>query len=209
MVAVKRSGYPAQMKKFFQRLAVGVALASLALAFGGARADAQTTLPTPPPSAWQLLVYSLRLLPISEAPASPAYDRALAYRTELAEACAAATDHRTERYICIKVARWESFFREDVGRCAVIGKANDRSAWQIVPRNASEEQRLCKSLVEDARFHVERVRESRGACRHLPKQEQLALYARGDCASEEGRKLSRFRFPTDNEIRKLETETTR
>jgi hypothetical protein len=109
----------------------------------------------------------------------------------------------------VKLARFESNYREDVGRCAVIGKARDKSAWQIVPRSAAEDKRLCQSLEEDARFHVERVRESRSACRHLPKEEQLALYARGNCTSEEGKRLSRTRFPTDAEVKRLETERPR
>lgn len=174
-----------------------IVLAAFIFIFGSAAA---------PPDAWHLFVYSIRLLPIEAALASPEYDSALAYRLELVNACVEATEDRSERYICIKVARFESNFREDVGRCKIIGKAKDRSAWQIVPRNKDESERLCVSLVEDARLHLERVRESRAACRHLPKQEQLALYARGDCESEEGRKLSRHRFPADSEIRRLETE---
>lgn len=159
-----------------------------------------------PPSVWTLLVYSIRLLAVDGEPGSTRYDRALAYRLELVTACAEATDNRTERYICAKVPRFESSYREDIGRCEVIGKAGDKTAWQIVPRSTAENARLCQSRVEDARFHLERVRESRAACRHLPKEEQLAMYARGDCASEEGRKLSRHRFPTDAEIRRLEAE---
>ena len=161
-----------------------------------------------PPDAWMLLVYSLRLLPITT-PTNDnmaAYDAQLAYRIALVDACVAATEDRTERYICVKIARFESNYREDVGRCRVIGKANDKSAWQIVPRSEAEDKRLCQSLEEDARFHIERVRESRSACRHLPKQEQLALYARGDCGSEEGKRLSRTRFPTDAEVKRLEME---
>ena len=163
------------------------------------------------PDAWMLLIYSLRLLPIA-APTDAtmaAYDAQLAYRVGLVDACVAATEDRTERYICVKVPRFESNYREDVGRCKVIGKANDKSAWQIVPRSAAEDKRLCQSLEEDARFHIERVRESRAACRHLPKEEQLALYARGNCTSEEGKRLSRTRFPTDAEVKRLETDNER
>ena len=162
--------------------------------------------PPPPPNAWTLLVYSIRLLPIDGTPATDTYDRALDYRLELMKACVEATEDRTERYICAKVPRFESNYREDVGRCRIVGKAGDRTAWQIVPRNSAESERLCNGLVDDARFHLERVRESRTACRHLPKTEQLAMYARGDCASEEGRKLSHHRFPTDAEVHRLETE---
>lgn len=163
-----------------------------------------------PPGAWTLLVYSLRLLPIVQPTDDTAtmarYDAEMAYRVALVEACVAATEDRTERYICVKVPRFESNYREDVGRCAIIGKAHDKSAWQIVPRSGTEDKRLCRSLEEDARFHIERVRESRSACRHLPKEEQLALYARGNCSSEEGKRLSRHRFPTDAEVRRLESE---
>ena len=173
-------------------------LVSLILSIGGAAAA--------PPTDWLLLVYSIRLLPIDGEPGSPRYDRALSYRLELVNACAGATEDRTERYICVKVARFESDYREDAGRCEVRGKAGDRTAWQIVPRSPGEAGRLCQSLAEDARMHLERVRESRAACRHLPKAEQLALYARGNCTSEEGKKLSRHRFPTDAEVRRLETE---
>ena len=173
-------------------------VAGIPLAAGGTEA----------PDASRLLTYSLRLLPIAPPTSddTAAYDAELAYRRLLVEACVAATEDRTERYICTKLPRFESNYREDVGRCKVIGRANDKSAWQIVPRSEAEDKRLCQSLEEDAKFHIERVRESRNACRHLPKEEQLALYARGNCSSEEGKRLSRVRFPTDAEVKRLETE---
>ena len=167
------------------------------------------------PNAWLLLVFSIRLLAIDGSftaadlrspDRQAAYDRALAYRLELVNACVEATEDRSERYLCVQIARFESVFREDVGRCQIIGKAGDRSAWQIVPRSPAESERLCVSLVDDARFAMERVRESRAACRHLPKQEQLAAYARGSCESAEGRKLSRHRFPSDTLVKQIETE---
>lgn len=163
------------------------------------------------PSVWILLVFTLRLMPIPVGEPSPTTgiakgDAELRYRLELVKACVEATEDRTERYICAKVARFESFYREDVGRCDVKGAAGELTAWQIIPRNKAERARLCVSLLEDARFHLERVRESRNACRHLPKQEQLVLYARGTCDSDEGKKLSRHRFPTDAEVKRLETE---
>lgn len=140
----------------------------------------------------RLLLFTLRLLP---APT----DVELAYRVELAEACTAATTNKTERYLCAKIPRFESLYRIDVGRCEVKGAAGELSAWQILPRNVVEKERLCKTLEEDARFAIERIRESRAACRHLPTEEQLALYARGRCDSEEGRKLSRTRWPYERE----------
>ena len=164
------------------------------------------------PDAWVLLVFTLRLLPIPlysllpPAVAEARYDADLAYRAELVQACVAATEDRSERYLCAKIPRFESSYRIDVGRCEVKGAAGELTAWQIIPRNAAERARLCHSLEEDAAVALERIRESRAACRHLPKEEQLALYARGDCGSVEGRKLSRHRFPSDAEVRRAETE---
>ena len=159
-----------------------------------------------PPSVFQLLAYTLILLPIQvPVGAQGKGDAEMMYRLELVTACAEATDNRTERYICAKIARFESSYREDVGRCEVKGKEGEVTAWQIIPRNAAEKARLCVSLVEDARVMIERVRESRAACHHLPKSEQLALYTRGSCSSPDGRKLSTHRFPTDAEVRKIET----
>ena len=168
----------------------------------------------PAPEAWTLLVYSLRLLPIEATPfdgppitpRDGAYDRLLQYRTELIAACVAATQDRSERYICVQIARFESNYRDDIGHCEKKGEAGELTAWQIIPRNAAERARLCVSLVEDAKVALERVRESRAACRHLPKTEQLALYARGSCASKEGRELSRHRFPYDTLVKSVEQE---
>jgi hypothetical protein len=143
--------------------------------------------------AVKLLIFTLRLLP---APT----DAELAYRVELVEACAAVSANKTERYLCAKIPRFESLYRIDVGRCEVKGAAGELSAWQILPRGEKDKERLCKTLEGDARVAIERIRESRAACRHLPPEEQLALYTRGSCDSEEGRKLSRTRWPYDKEV---------
>ena len=159
------------------------------------------------PDAFRLLIFTLRLLPISvPTGAIGAGDADMLYRLELVEACAEATPDRSERYICAKIPRYESLYRIDVGRCEVKGAAGELTAWQIIPRSKEERARLCVSLVEDAKVAVERIRESRRACSRLPKQEQLALYTRGSCESEEGKRLSRHRFPTDAEVRRVETE---
>jgi hypothetical protein len=162
------------------------------------------------PSAWTLFAYSIRLLPIERSAPAPTtqegYDLALTFRLELINACVAATTDRSERFICTKIPRYESDYREDVGRCRTIGKAGDRSAWQIVPRSRAEADRLCVTVEADAKFAIERIRESRRACANLPKQEQLAVYTRGSCTSEEGKRLSRIRFPTDAEVKRAETE---
>lgn len=139
----------------------------------------------------ELLLFSLRLL----SPPSKSYEDEILYRMGVAQACAEASSDRTERYLCMKIPRFESNYREDVGRCEIKGPQGELGAWQILPRTSEEKSRLCHSLAEDAAFAIERIRESRAACRALPKEEQLALYARGSCGSTEGRKLSRHRWP--------------
>lgn len=141
----------------------------------------------------RLLVFTMHLLAAKT-------DAELAYRVELVEACSAATPDRIERLICVKIPRFESNYRSDVGRCEVKGAAGEVSAWQILPRGEKDTSRLCKTLAEDAKVAIERIRESRSACRHLPKEEGLALYARGSCESEEGRRLSRTRWPSEREV---------
>jgi hypothetical protein len=143
--------------------------------------------------ALRLLLFTLRLLPATT-------DADLAYRVELAEACAAATTDRTERYLCAKIPRFESLYRIDVGRCEKKGAAGELSAWQILPRGEKDISRLCKSLAEDAKVAIERIRESRAACHHLPTEEQLAIFTRGSCDSVEGRRLSRTRWPYAGEV---------
>lgn len=144
-------------------------------------------------AALRLLLFTLRLLPTTN-------DAELLYRVELVEACAAATTDRTERYICAKIPRYESLYRIDIGRCEVKGAAGEVTAWQILPRGEWDTLRLCRSFTEDAVVAVERIRESRSACRASPPEEQLALYTRGKCDSEEGKKLSRARWPYEREV---------
>ena len=178
---------------------IGHLLGSLALVFAKI-GDAA-------PDVFRLLVFTLRLLPIAvPSGAIGTGDADMFYRLELVQACVEATPDRTERYICAKIPRYESLYRIDVGRCEVKGSAGELTAWQIIPRSKEERARLCVSLAEDAKVAIERIRESRKACWRLPKQEQLSLYARGSCESEEGRTLSRHRFPTDAEVRRVEME---
>lgn len=155
-----------------------------------------------PPDALRLLLFTIRLLPI---PPSTTSDVDTLYRMELVAACVEATEDRLERYLCAKIPRFESSYRVDIGRCEVKGAAGEVTAWQILPRSAAERARLCRSMVEDARVAIERIRESRGACRHLPKAEQLALYTRGRCDSDEAKRLSRVRWPYEHEVRAVES----
>jgi len=154
----------------------------------------------PPPDVTTLVAFSLRLMPL----APGAGDGVMLHRMAIAGACVEATTDRAERYLCMKIPRYEALYREDVAACEVRGRAGEVTSWQILPRTAAERGRLCRSFTGDARVAIERIRESRAACRSLPIPEQLALYARGDCASAEGRKLSRVRWAYEGEIRGLE-----
>lgn len=117
-------------------------------------------------------------------------------RWRIAEAISWATWDPEEQDILTMIAARESQFDEAVSDCKVMGKAGDRTAWQIVPRSFAESLALCVSYTQDAMIAIDRVRESLRACRHLPRRERLAVYARGRCDSEEGKKLSRARWPS-------------
>lgn len=147
----------------------------------------------------RLVLFSLRLLPLTLVE-GPARDAEIAYRFEIATACFRATEDRTERFICMKIPRFESSYREDVGRCLVLGPSKEKTAFQILARGPADDARLCRSLDEDAVVATERIRESRDACPHLPPSERLAIYARGKCDSVEGRRLSKHRWPYESEI---------
>ena len=119
------------------------------------------------------------------------------YRLRLMLAVLAVTDNPEEQLILAQIPRFESNYREDVGECKVLGSAGEVTAWQILPRSPTERARLCVSLEGDAQVALERIRESMRACRSLPRRDRLALYARGRCLHDTGRRLSRHRTPTD------------
>lgn len=144
-----------------------------------------------------LLLYMNALLPVRQ---GPAWQSEWTYRLELAQAIVAATERPLVRMLLARIARFESNYREDVGRCTIKGKANDLGPFQVVPRSHAERERLCVSLVGDARLAVERIEESVRACRRLPLRERLAVYARGRCASADGRRLSRVRWPSARSV---------
>lgn len=118
----------------------------------------------------------------------------IAFRSELADAIVAATDDLQEQFLLASLPRWESSYRRDVAECRRKGPQGEVTAWQVLARNDAERARLCVSLEEDARMALERVRESLRSCSGLPAAERLAVYARGSCASVEGKRLSRVRW---------------
>lgn len=118
----------------------------------------------------------------------------LAHRVELARVIAQATPDDRERLILVRVARYESSYREDVSRCAVLGPQGEVGTWQILARSPAERAEVCGSLEGSARVALSRIRASIAACSHLPPLEQGAEYCRGRCSSAEGRRLSRVRW---------------
>lgn len=134
-----------------------------------------------------LVGWTETLLPIrSEA----AFD----FRERLAAACllAAGGDLADARQL-LKLARYESSFREDVATCAVVGPEGELGPFQELPSWGTRDE-VCGSLEGAARVAMRRVRDSRAVCRRLPPEERLAAYARGSCSSVEGRRLSRWRY---------------
>lgn len=134
-----------------------------------------------------MLLVMLRLLPSRG-------DEDVVERWRIAEGIVAATDDEHEQNLLASIARWESFYRADVGECRRRGPQGELGAWQILPRSPAELSRLCVSYEGDARMALERIRESVAACSRLPEPERLAVYARGRCDSREGQRLSRTRW---------------
>jgi hypothetical protein len=134
-----------------------------------------------------LVEYSEKLLPSRTVAAA-------AYRRELVGAILSTDASDQERRQLVKLARYESSFREDVGRCRKLGPEGEVGPWQELARSGGDREAVCASLAGAAAVALERVRESVAACAHLPPEERLAVYARGRCSSSTGRQLSRARY---------------
>lgn len=127
---------------------------------------------------------------------APATGDALVARLELGQA---AQDVGATAY----EAQWLAAiaYRESTYRLDVIGDHGaSYCAYQIhLPRGARTRDGLRgEDLVEDARActreALRQLRASLHVCKRLPEAERMALYARGSCDSERGRKLSRDRW---------------
>lgn len=122
------------------------------------------------------------------------------FRFQLAVAIVSVTSDQHEQNVLMSIARWETNYIERLASPRCECKRNEcdngraKGSWQIIPYNKEESTRLCVSLEDDARIALARIRESESACRHLPANERLAVYTRGNCTSEIGRKLSRIRW---------------
>lgn len=127
---------------------------------------------------------------------APATGDALVARLELGQAVADVGATRYEASWLAAIAFRESSFRAD----AVGDHGSSFGAWQIhLPRGARTREGFTGAdLLEDvhasAREALRQLRASLHVCKALPESERLSLYARGSCASERGRKLSRDRW---------------
>lgn len=134
------------------------------------------------------LLASLRL--------APASGDALVARAELGQAVADVGATRYEAAWLAAIGFRESTFRVD----AVGDHGSSFCAFQIhLPRGARTREGLSgEDLTEDAhacaREALRQLRASLHVCKALPENERMALYARGSCASDRGRQLSRDRW---------------
>lgn len=124
----------------------------------------------------------------------PRTDDDNAFRRELAFAIESASSDPWEQRQLVRIAHFESSFRRDVGTCLVRGPQGELGSWQVLPRTGAERIELCASLEQSAAIALARIRESVSACRRSAPEDRLALYTRGNCASVEGRRLSRVRW---------------
>lgn len=134
------------------------------------------------------LLSSLRL--------APATGDALVARAELGQAVADVGATRYEAQWLAAIAFRESGYKVD----AVGDHQSSFCAFQIhLPRGARTRDGFSgPDILEDvhacAREALRQLRASLHVCKALPENERMALYARGSCASERGRTLSRDRW---------------
>lgn len=97
-------------------------------------------------------------------------------------------DHRKIGLLLASVASFESFFRADVARCAVMGD-HDTSfgAFQLAGRRD-----LCADVEAQTVEALRLVEHSLHQCRALPIEERLAEYTSGWC--HRGRPAARLRY---------------
>ena len=123
-------------------------------------------------------------------------DADLAYRIRLVQAVSAdVTTTPHERRILMRIAWLEGGYLERVGDCRTTGdQGRAVGPWQHLDAPPEMRERICLDLAYAAVVARTDVRRSVAACRHLPAPERLAVFARGRCDSEEGRRLSRHRW---------------
>lgn len=119
-----------------------------------------------------------------------AWDAAIVINDE-GERAGPGLDARHSGALALAVADHESLFAPDVdlGPC-YRGPTNawprcdhgeSVSLWQVRAANAEERDRYQRDRQAALREALRRMRRSLWLCRHLPREERLALYASGDC----------------------------
>ena len=141
-----------------------------------------------------VLRYTLHLLAV-EGITPEARQTAFDYRVRLSKTMVDASPSWEDRLVLATIARHESRFDFEVGRCAIASSAGALGPWQVVPFTQGERQSMCINPDTDAYRALMRVRESQRMCRYHAKPLQLAAYAVGKCDSEEGQRLSLHRWP--------------
>lgn len=127
---------------------------------------------------------------------APASGDALVARLELGQAAADVGATAYEARWLAAIAYRESTYHVD----AVGDHGASYCAYQVhLPRGARTREGLSgPDLLEDVRActreALRQLRASLHVCKRLPEAERLALYARGSCDSERGKKLSRDRW---------------
>lgn len=109
--------------------------------------------------------------------------RDLDHRWTLSEAIASATDDPKKQEILVRIAWFESAFRQDVSRCDVKGdRGRSLGTFQIQPLSPSDRRLACGSVEEQVRLALAYVERSAEACPGNVGPDSLAMYVSGTCA---------------------------
>lgn len=119
---------------------------------------------------------------------------------EVAQTIATVTQNLDDQALLVKIAQYESGFREEIVHCRKKSYMGASGPWQVVPFNGKEAIRVCSSMKESALMALERIATSRHLCKRFPAPERLIQYAVGGVCNthiDEGKKLSRQRWATN------------
>lgn len=141
-------------------------------------------------STFLVVLYMDRLLPLEQG------SKDFQARWDVATGIVESSDSPDDWALLAKIARWESVYRPEVFTCKVKSSIGAAGPFQVLPRTFDEQNVLCTDFAESARLALDRVKESRHICNHLPKPEQLAQYVTGSCKSALGKAQSRMRYAT-------------
>lgn len=120
-------------------------------------------------------------------------------RINISAAIVEASDDPDDWALLARIARWESWYKPSVADCRQRSSCGASGPFQVIPRSKEEKDLICGDWTESARRALMRVNESRTICWRLPKAEQLAQYATGNCG-DLGKKMSRLRYATAKDM---------